>query len=405
MPSTDINRLIDVIEDIDITSHDILFGRGKRVNNNKGNIFFRKLVSQRKRDYRNGYTPSQRKAFAYQIYDEIKKLDPPGRFLMPTSDDKHMWYNVSEVKAIRKICQALRERLVDDPPDIQTMKRSGCMYIPKVNVLTASMCSLITKNRSSASESEDNFTDSLLKTLKASQNTLKASQLDSIITGISEKRSDNQCSPSLPRHVDEPDMKITLPSFQSATPDAVFSTPRIPNEIPSYSEPNQDQGANVFSPIIPCQNSIMSTNIPKIPLQTMETKPCPEIAKNLDFLSSVVLNEHLVRSSLPKRKMDLPKEQVIKCEPKKRKLETISTESSKKETAKKSKQRDDHYQVLPLAFIGKSFLSSKCSNDSRRIFEELSDLENCRNEDGFLYLPSIVGSLCERIMELERDEH
>ena len=87
--------------------HDVLCGRGNFVNNHAGNSYFRRLVKHYKIDYIS-CPKREKKKFSKIIYERIKQLDPPGKFLKyePNSSE---WIDVGEKKAIEKIRQALRE--------------------------------------------------------------------------------------------------------------------------------------------------------------------------------------------------------------------------------------------------------------------------------------------------------
>jgi len=101
--------------------HDVLSGRGNYVNNHPGNEHFRSLVRMHKVAY--VATPkSQKPKFSRLIYDAIKNLDPPGRFLKQGEDgsDK-MWYEITEKKALDKTRQALRE----GAPEIRNILEDG----------------------------------------------------------------------------------------------------------------------------------------------------------------------------------------------------------------------------------------------------------------------------------------
>jgi hypothetical protein len=93
--------------------HDVLSGRGNFVNYHAGNEHFRVLV----RNYKVAYVACpkpQKGKFSKMIYDEIRSLDPPGRFLKQ-DDNTKLWYDIGEKKALDKTRQALRE----GAPDIQ----------------------------------------------------------------------------------------------------------------------------------------------------------------------------------------------------------------------------------------------------------------------------------------------
>lgn len=93
--------------------HDILSGRGNFVNYHAGNEHFRALVRKHKVAYV-ACPKSQKGKFSQMIVDEIKQLNPPGRFLKQ-DDTTKLWYDIGEKKALDKTRQALRE----GAPEIQ----------------------------------------------------------------------------------------------------------------------------------------------------------------------------------------------------------------------------------------------------------------------------------------------
>lgn len=97
--------------------HDILSGRGNFVNYHAGNEHFRALVRKHKVAYVACPKPQKGK-FSKIIVDEIRNLNPPGRFLKQDSATK-LWHDIGEKKALDKTRQALRE----GAPDI--MKEIG----------------------------------------------------------------------------------------------------------------------------------------------------------------------------------------------------------------------------------------------------------------------------------------
>ncbi|KAL9178933.1 hypothetical protein ACHAXT_011906 [Thalassiosira profunda] len=87
--------------------NDVLSGRGNFVNHHAGNEKFRKLVNHHKTAY--VACPKAKKAiYAKIIYDEIRNMDPPGRYLKQDPKTK-LWNTIGEKKAIDKTRQALRE--------------------------------------------------------------------------------------------------------------------------------------------------------------------------------------------------------------------------------------------------------------------------------------------------------
>jgi hypothetical protein len=91
--------------------HDVLSGRGNFVNYHAGNEHFRALVRKHKVAYVACPKP-QKGQFSKMIVDEIKNLNPPGRFLKQDSSTK-LWYDIGEKKALDKTRQALREGAPD----------------------------------------------------------------------------------------------------------------------------------------------------------------------------------------------------------------------------------------------------------------------------------------------------
>jgi hypothetical protein len=87
--------------------HDVLSGRGNFVNYHKGNEHFRALVRKHKVAYV-ACPKAQKGKFSKLIVDEIKALDPPGRFLKQDPATK-LWSDIGEKKALDKTRQALRE--------------------------------------------------------------------------------------------------------------------------------------------------------------------------------------------------------------------------------------------------------------------------------------------------------
>lgn len=87
--------------------NDILSGRGNGINNHIGNERYRSLVKGVKTDYVK--TPRTHRAeFALKIYEDIKKWNPPGRFLKKNQTTQ-LWEELEKDKALNKIKQALRE--------------------------------------------------------------------------------------------------------------------------------------------------------------------------------------------------------------------------------------------------------------------------------------------------------
>jgi len=95
--------------------NDVLCGRGGRINSHAGNVKFRDVINARKKEYLAPTTKKLEKAhIAAAIVNDIRAMDPPGRFLKEDRDT-HLWFDIGDAKAIKKTGQALRE----DAPDIR----------------------------------------------------------------------------------------------------------------------------------------------------------------------------------------------------------------------------------------------------------------------------------------------
>ena len=90
-------------------------GRGGRINSHEGNVQFRDIVSETKKDYLAKSTKKLEKAhIAAGVVQQIRNMEPPGRFLKEDADTA-LWWDIGDAKAIKKVGQALRE----DAPDIR----------------------------------------------------------------------------------------------------------------------------------------------------------------------------------------------------------------------------------------------------------------------------------------------
>ena len=73
-----------------------------------GNEQYRTFVERKKRVYLTARFKREKRLIAQSIVDEIRKLDPPGRFLQKESGSDY-WFDVGNEKARDKTSQALRE--------------------------------------------------------------------------------------------------------------------------------------------------------------------------------------------------------------------------------------------------------------------------------------------------------
>ena len=89
-------------------NNDVLMGRGGTINAHPGNEQYRKFVERKKRVYLTARFKREKRLIAQSIVDEIRALDPPGRFLLKDARES-IWRDVGDEKARDKTSQALRE--------------------------------------------------------------------------------------------------------------------------------------------------------------------------------------------------------------------------------------------------------------------------------------------------------
>jgi len=88
--------------------NDVLSGRGGRINSHGGNIYFRKIVTTEKVKYLSMHKKMDKALIAVDIVEQIRKLEPPGRFLKQNTETLY-WYEIGDERARKKAGQALRE--------------------------------------------------------------------------------------------------------------------------------------------------------------------------------------------------------------------------------------------------------------------------------------------------------
>ena len=89
--------------------NDVLCGRGGTINDHPGNKQYRKMVDNKKRVYLSARFKREKRLIATGIVEQIRNLDPPGRFLMKEEKNSNIWFDIGDTKAREKVSQALRE--------------------------------------------------------------------------------------------------------------------------------------------------------------------------------------------------------------------------------------------------------------------------------------------------------
>lgn len=93
----------------DPNKNDVLCGRSNRLHNHAGNVQFREIVASNRMRYTSKSTKKAEKAnIATHIVQQIRSMTPSGRFLK--EDPKTgLWFDIGDVKAIKKVGQELRK--------------------------------------------------------------------------------------------------------------------------------------------------------------------------------------------------------------------------------------------------------------------------------------------------------
>lgn len=89
------------------THTDVLLGRGVSTNRHPGNENFREIVSRHVEAYVTS-TKKQKMNTSKSIFEQVHKLNPPGRFL-EKNIDTGLWQEVNQKRALEKTAQALRD--------------------------------------------------------------------------------------------------------------------------------------------------------------------------------------------------------------------------------------------------------------------------------------------------------
>jgi hypothetical protein len=87
--------------------HDVLSGRGRKINLHEGNVQHRTWVAQRENDYNLAPNAAEKTLVVRQVVDVVQNQNPPGRFLI--KEGPSGWTELGDDQAMAKTRQALRE--------------------------------------------------------------------------------------------------------------------------------------------------------------------------------------------------------------------------------------------------------------------------------------------------------
>jgi hypothetical protein len=91
--------------------NDVLCGRGV-INSHPGNKQYRKFIDLKKRLYLTAQFKREKRLISCQIVDQVRNLNPPGRFLMNDPANPSIWHDIGNEKARDKTSQTLREMVL-----------------------------------------------------------------------------------------------------------------------------------------------------------------------------------------------------------------------------------------------------------------------------------------------------
>ena len=89
----------------ELNINDVLSGRGGRINNHPGNITFRTVVEDYRREYLDPRIRKlEKKYVARRVVAQIRSANPPGRFLTEDPDNKGRYVEIGDQKAWKSEC-------------------------------------------------------------------------------------------------------------------------------------------------------------------------------------------------------------------------------------------------------------------------------------------------------------
>ena len=437
--------------------HDILFARGHNVEKHIGSVFLRQLVMRRKQHVKNGTHPSHVLVTAHDIFNEIKRLQPTARFLMHAPYDSSKWNIVSDSTAVREICNLLDELGGEESLPSNKFVAGSELSLEDVGQEDDSIHSHSTQNTQNTTRSnisrliksatmidrakhqgsdkgnEDRATLELIQRyhdLISNKNIATSTRL----SGINESNAQlNQYNTTYHHQIGSNQMpqkkclniteNATGPNMQNNKLD--YTVGQITLNGKYKSSEYHSTSSSSHKRLDHNKKKKLSSKRSKVSLPKMDSdefsvhsnqqsvysnqqsvhssqRLAYSIKQSMDSTHSLrkpACQESEVRSLY----LDKPKEKNSERKDKTRKERTNTELSAKRKKAEKNGLGRHHQEVImPLSYIGNSFLNNPyCSAASKSIFEEIATLDQRGNENPLLYLPSIVGSLCKRVMELE----
>ena len=89
--------------------NDVLCGSGETIDDHPGNKEYRKMVDNKTKIYLRARFKRGKRLVATGIVEQIRNLNPPGRFLMKEGKNSRIWFDIGDVEAREKVSLALQE--------------------------------------------------------------------------------------------------------------------------------------------------------------------------------------------------------------------------------------------------------------------------------------------------------
>lgn len=348
-------------------SHDFLFGRGIEITRYCGNVYIRKLIIPRIMQYETN-TRDARKRLAYRILADMNELNPPGRFLTRASSDRNSgWVEVNEERAILKICQILREEstrgvrikknkiIPSDSIDDQNVKHHN-----------------INSSLSTSDQSHDKSMD-----------------------------SENKPNINLPeKQISKPEMDFKIETKLNAAVGKDTNNSVSSDSSTISSESGSKCSTKIYSKFLEHTSSLRNgaNSTPNYLSAALCSYPNAEVkdSKTVDYKQSMLKNK--TNSYAVGIRTEKVSNLNINDQP------NPSGETLKNTQVPEQKNGLETC-IMPISYIGQAFLANdnRYEEESNTIFKELAGLHQYQ-QYAALYLPSIIGSLCKRINDLENEK-
>jgi len=374
--------------------NDVLLGRGGRVRDHEGNVYFRNLVIKNKNPYRNERLRFDRRRIAVQIYRAVRKRD--GRFLKKMDGQ---WHEVKRKKAVDKTAQALREKytnIIDKkiPPSKPLVIQNEKKHTPHKDCSsTLSQIKLHDVAKRMLDKSFDNKADNSSALLE--ENSTNFVHPNNVLSAISTQiKSHFPCTHN--------EIALTLPVYncEGALPRRA-SMSIINSNVQNISDSNRTEVGG-------CLNHVGEENV----LHNRCYSSYEDLTFHTSKMKDLTFHTSKMKCKVPDNfdpsiMGNCASDIIKKKETYRSKIcKEISSSTNKKKESNNVYSFQDQLSrqiISPISCIGQSFLNKSSEAESKEIYELIADLKE-KGEDGPLHLPIVIAQLCKRIKDLETHE-